>query len=162
MKDIMVTIGPTLKKLADDGHEIIVEGHTDNVPIHTSRFSSNWDLSTARATSVVQDMINSQHFPAKEMGAIGYGENRPLVANDTDEHRATNRRVVFFVKNKPAKYDNGQGKKPAEGEGGQTAAVVSDSNAPPVEEAAPAVPTEPTTETALPLPAEAPAEQTQQ
>jgi flagellar motor protein MotB len=99
MVEILSKITPMLKKLAVDGHDVVVEGHTDNVPIHNARFSSNWELSTARATSVVQHMITSLGMPPAHMGAIGYGEFHPIVANDTDEHRAKNRRVVFFVKN---------------------------------------------------------------
>lgn len=160
MLEILEKIGPSLKKLADEEHEIIVEGHTDDVPIHTSKFESNWELSTARATSVVHHMIHQLDFPAKEMGAIGYGENRPLVPNDTDEHRSMNRRVVFFVKNKPPKFDNGQKKAPDDATPApeQTAITISDANAPPVEETSAPRNTEPTTESSLPLPAEAPSE----
>ncbi len=110
MLEILDKIGPPLKKLAQEGHEIVVEGHTDNVPIHTSVFQSNWELSSARATNVVRDLIHHQSFPAAKMGAIGYGENRPLFPNDTPEHRASNRRVVFFVKNKPLQPTDGEKK----------------------------------------------------
>lgn len=102
MAEILATLAPALGDLAKGGHEIIVEGHTDDVPIHTARFSSNWELSTARATSVVHHLIRVHGLPAKNMGAIGYGEHHPLVPNDSDEHRSANRRVVFFVKNKPS------------------------------------------------------------
>jgi flagellar motor protein MotB len=166
MTEILGKLGPTLKKLADNEHEIVVEGHTDDIPIHTARFSSNWDLSTARATSVIQHMIRKQEFSPKLMGAIGYGEHRPLVANDSDEHRATNRRVVFFVKNKPPKFDNGEKKEGTKEESaGETAAataeeaaVVADANAPPAETGEDAPPSEPTAEADLPLPEEAPAD----
>lgn len=111
MDEILAKITPTLRKLAVDGHDIVVEGHTDDIPIHNAQFSSNWELSTARATAVVQHMIQSQGMPPEHMAAIGYGEFHPLVPNDTDEHRAKNRRVVFFVKNKPPNFDNGKKKK---------------------------------------------------
>src|SRR5438309_10854629 len=104
MDEILAKIAPTLRKLAKDGHDIVVEGHTDDIPIHNAHFSSNWELSTARATSVVQHLILDQSLPAQHMAAIGYGEYHPIAANDTDEHRAMNRRVVFFVKNKPADF----------------------------------------------------------
>jgi len=110
MDEILARITPTLRKLAKDGHDIVVEGHTDDVPIHNAHFSSNWELSTARATAVVHHMIQSLDMPPEHMAAIGYGQFHPLVANDTDEHRAKNRRVVFFVKNKPPNFDKG-GKK---------------------------------------------------
>src|SRR5882672_6128451 len=113
MAEILTKITPSLRKLAKDGHDIVVEGHTDNVPIHNAYFSSNWELSTARATSVVQHMIRSLGMPPAHMAAIGYGEFHPLVANDTDEHRAKNRRVVFFVKNKPPNFDKDKKGKPA-------------------------------------------------
>jgi chemotaxis protein MotB len=89
-------IYPILKKLSND-YEIIVEGHTDNVPIYTKQFQSNWELSTARATSVVRYLISKGIDPRK-ISAIGYGEYRPIAPNDTPENRQKNRRVVFFVK----------------------------------------------------------------
>jgi len=159
MVEILGKIGPALKKLADDQHDIIVEGHTDDVPINTAQFSSNWELSTARATSVVQHMIKGLKFPPQRMGAIGYGQFRPLVANDTDEHRATNRRVVFFVKNQPDKYQPSVKKPEASKE---AAAEETANNGPPAaeEESAAQTPanSEPSTDNALPLPQEAPAE----
>ncbi len=89
-------IYPILKKLSEE-YEIIVEGHTDNVPINTPQFPSNWELSTARATTVVKYLI-SKGIPPPKISAIGYGEFRPVVSNDTPENRQKNRRVVFFVK----------------------------------------------------------------
>jgi flagellar motor protein MotB len=153
MKEILAKIGPSLKNLTKEGHEIIVEGHTDDIPIHNARFSSNWELSTARATSVVQHMIRGLDFPAKNMGAIGYGEYHPLVPNDTDEHRATNRRVVFFVKNKPPDFSKDEkGKKPAVEEAEPAAEPATEA-----EPEATGPPAEPSTEESLPLPVEAPA-----
>lgn len=114
MVEVLAKIAPTLKNLAKEGHDIVVEGHTDNVPLRRSgRFASNWELSTGRATNVVQHMIRNMGFPPEHMAAIGYGEFHPLVANDTDEHRASNRRVVFFVKNKPPNFDKGKEKEGA-------------------------------------------------
>lgn len=95
---------PTLKKLSQD-YEIIVEGHTDNVPIFTKQFASNWELSTARATGVVRYLVNKGISP-KKISAIGYGEYRPVVSNDTPENRQKNRRVVFFVKTFSGKVKN--------------------------------------------------------
>lgn len=91
-------LSPTLKKLAEQ-HDIIVEGHTDNQRISNDYFDSNWELSTARATSVVRLMIDKYGFPPTRLAAIGYGEFRPIVLNDSPENRSKNRRVVFFIKN---------------------------------------------------------------
>lgn len=96
MIEVIDKILPTLKKLSKD-YEIIVEGHTDNVPINTPQFASNWELSTARATSVVRYIISKGIEPSK-ISAIGYGEYRPVAPNDTPQNRQKNRRVVFFVK----------------------------------------------------------------
>jgi chemotaxis protein MotB len=88
---------------------IRIEGHTDNVPIHTDAFPSNWELSTARAVNVLRYFIQHHRIDAKRMSAEGFGEFRPLVANDTEENRATNRRVVvIFIRpdlQNPAKED---------------------------------------------------------
>ncbi|OGR57695.1 MAG: hypothetical protein A2X34_00170 [Elusimicrobia bacterium GWC2_51_8] len=92
-------IAPVLKNLSGK-HDIIVEGHTDNIPIRTRQFATNWELSTARATSVVRGFLDLG-FPPKRMAAIGYGEFHPAVVNNTEENRRKNRRVVFFVKNTP-------------------------------------------------------------
>ena len=99
MKEILEKLAPALQGLVKDQHDIVVEGHTDDVPINNPHFPSNWELSTARATSVVQHMIHQLDFPPPSLAAIGYGQFHPLVPNDNPEHRAQNRRVVFFVKN---------------------------------------------------------------
>jgi len=74
-----------------------VEGHTDNVPIHTYRFPSNWDLSTARAVSVVKYFVEVGKINPTRLSAVGYGESRPLVPNDSAAHRAKNRRVEIVL-----------------------------------------------------------------
>lgn len=88
---------PNLRKLSED-HELLVEGHTDNLGIHNAYFDSNWELSTARATSVARLLIEKYGINKTHIGAVGYGETRPVAPNDTPENRARNRRVVFFVK----------------------------------------------------------------
>jgi len=80
-------------------NEIVVEGHTDNLPIHTQRFPSNWELSSARAISVARYFINKGISPSR-IGVVGYADSRPLFPNDTPGHRAANRRVEIFIKNK--------------------------------------------------------------
>ena len=77
-------------------HEIHIEGHTDNIPIHTANFPSNWELSTARASSVIRLFVDNG-VSAARLTAIGYGENRPVASNDTIEGRQRNRRVSIMI-----------------------------------------------------------------
>ncbi|MEZ5288943.1 MAG: OmpA family protein [Vicinamibacterales bacterium] len=72
----------------------MIEGHTDDLPIHTAQFPSNWELSTARATSAMRFMVGAGIEPVR-VGVAGYADLRPLQPNDSDEHRARNRRVEF-------------------------------------------------------------------
>ncbi len=74
-----------------------VEGHTDNVPIHTRRFPSNWELSVARAVSVVKYFAEVDKINPARLSAVGYGESRPLAPNDSPAHRARNRRVEIVL-----------------------------------------------------------------
>lgn len=76
---------------------IRIEGHTDNVPINTPRFPSNWELSVGRATSVVQHLIALHNFPSERLSATGYSEYRPKATNDTAAGRQKNRRVDFVI-----------------------------------------------------------------
>ncbi len=99
MRAQMDKLAPVLYKLAEK-HDIVVEGHTDNIPIYTRQFASNWELSTARATNVVKDLLG-KNFPPKHLAAVGYGEYHPIVPNDNEVNRKKNRRVVFFIKNNP-------------------------------------------------------------
>ncbi len=96
MLEQMDRLGPILRKLSDK-FDIVVEGHTDNIPIYTRQFASNWELSTARATNVVK-LLLEKDFNPKRMAAVGYGEYHPIVVNSTELNRKKNRRVVFFVK----------------------------------------------------------------
>jgi chemotaxis protein MotB len=87
----------TLEKIADafkavKGRIIRVEGHTDNVPIRTARFPSNWELSSARAIAVVR-MLQERGVDPTLLGAAGYAEYQPIATNDTPEGRAQNRRI---------------------------------------------------------------------
>ncbi len=78
---------------------IQVGGHTDNQAISTPRFHSNWDLSVARAGSVVRYMLKDQKLKPERFSVAGYGDSRPLVSNDTASNRAKNRRVdILFLK----------------------------------------------------------------
>ena len=78
-------------------NQIRVEGHTDDVPIHTPLFASNWELSTARATTVVQLLIEAGGLDPARLAAAGYAEYRPRLPNDSSDHRARNRRVDIVV-----------------------------------------------------------------
>jgi chemotaxis protein MotB len=91
---------PTLNKiagaLASSPYDIRIEGHTDNVPIHTEQFDSNWELSTTRATRLTRIFV-ADGFASYRMSASGYAEFHPVAPNDTAEGRAQNRRVDIIV-----------------------------------------------------------------
>jgi chemotaxis protein MotB len=91
---------PALKKIAEVintlPNAINVEGHTDNIPIGTLKFPSNWDLSSARATSVVQEFVKEGIDPTR-LSAIGYGEFHPIGDNTVEEGRFKNRRVTLVL-----------------------------------------------------------------
>jgi chemotaxis protein MotB len=82
--------------LKDDDHAIQVEGHTDNVPISSPLFASNWELSAVRASSVVRLFVNDGIAPSR-LVAVGYGSNLPVGSNDTPEGRLANRRVQLTI-----------------------------------------------------------------
>lgn len=82
--------------LATSDFPITIEGHTDNVPISTPQFPSNWELSAMRATTVLR-LFNDGGVGAERLTAIGYGETRPLETNTTVEGRARNRRVSILI-----------------------------------------------------------------
>lgn len=75
---------------------IEVEGHTDDIPIATAQFPSNWELSSGRASSVVRLMIDNG-VPAERLSVVGLASNQPLVPNDSPENRAKNRRVTITI-----------------------------------------------------------------
>jgi chemotaxis protein MotB len=74
-----------------------IEGHTDNVPIHTAQFHSNWELSTARATGLIEMFIDRYQFSPGRLAAAGYAEYHPVDSNSTAEGKAHNRRVDIVV-----------------------------------------------------------------
>ena len=78
-------------------NEIMVQGHTDNIPISSGTYKSNWELSTSRAVNVVKYFIETKGFDPTRFSATGYGEYRPLVDNATEENRAINRRVDILI-----------------------------------------------------------------
>ena len=93
-------IGAIISKTA---YLIRIEGHTDNLPIHTELFPSNWELSTARAVNVLRYFIKNHNIDPQRLAAEGFGEFHPLVANDSPENRAKNRRVEIIFINKAVK-----------------------------------------------------------
>ena len=76
---------------------IRIEGHTDDVPIRTAKFASNWELSTARASAVVAYLAGSGGLAPERLSAAGYGEYHPRVPNDNAENRAKNRRIDIVI-----------------------------------------------------------------
>jgi len=90
------------KVLAGYPHGLRIEGHTDNVPIHTARFASNWELSTTRATEMIKLFITRYSFTPGRLSAAGYAEFHPVTTNDKPEGRAFNRRLDVVVLAPPA------------------------------------------------------------
>jgi len=74
-----------------------VEGHTDNIPIRSGKYQSNWELSTSRATNIVQYLVGAYDYDPERMAAAGYGEYKPVADNGTVEGRAKNRRVDIVL-----------------------------------------------------------------
>jgi chemotaxis protein MotB len=95
--DTITTLAKIASSLSQTPYDLRVEGHTDNVPIHTGEFESNWELSTARATRIARLMLGSKVIPAERISAAGYAEFHPVASNDTAEGRSENRRVDLVV-----------------------------------------------------------------
>jgi len=76
---------------------IIIEGHTDNVPIKTKEYANNMELSIARAISVLNYFVKEKGLPPERFAVVGYGEYRPVAPNDTEENRARNRRIEIII-----------------------------------------------------------------
>jgi len=101
--DIKQDVFPSLNKIAVvlkenvEDRNIGIEGHTDNEPIKHSKWKSNWELSTSRATSVLHYLVDTKGINPKRVAAIGYGEYRPVSSNDTASGRRQNRRVEIVI-----------------------------------------------------------------
>jgi len=95
-KNALVLLGQIAAILKEQKNAVRVEGFTDNVPIHTVRYPSNWELSSARAAAVVQLFIE-EGVDSSRLVAAGYGEFQPVGPNDTPENRTRNRRVVLMI-----------------------------------------------------------------
>jgi len=116
---------PILERVAsilkDSEGKIIVAGHTDNVPIYTERFRSNWELSAARAVSVAHEMMLATKIPSDRFLVQGFADTKPMTKNDTPANRARNRRVEIILQqgdDKPSADDGISGKKPLTGKAG--------------------------------------------
>ena len=93
-KKALDAIGPILLSVPN---QLQIEGHTDERPISTARFPSNWELSTARATAVLRHLVNVDDIPAARIGAAGYADSRPVDPRSTPEAWARNRRVEIII-----------------------------------------------------------------
>ena len=85
--------------LKDIPNHIRIEGHTDNLPISTEKFPSNWELSVNRATVCIRYLIENHNFRPDRISALGYGEYRPIATNDNSDGQRQNRRVDIIVLN---------------------------------------------------------------
>ncbi|MBN7769591.1 flagellar motor protein MotD [Marinobacter daepoensis] len=94
--DSFEVINKIARVLRGRDNAVKVEGFTDNQPIRTSRFPSNWELSTARAAAVAR-MLTMEGVEPERLAAVGYGEFQPVARNDTEEGRRRNRRVVLLI-----------------------------------------------------------------
>jgi chemotaxis protein MotB len=106
---VLKQVSDVLSKVTDK--QIRIEGHTDNVPISTKlqdRFKTNWELSTARATTVVRYLIDQGGIDRQYLAAVGYADTRPVASNDSEEGRASNRRIEIVLYPRDLKEIAGQ------------------------------------------------------
>ena len=85
------------EEMKDGVKQVLIDGHTDNVPTKTAIYPSNWELSSARASSVARFIIEKMRYPSKLLVVSGYGSERPIKPNSSDDNRAANRRVEIKV-----------------------------------------------------------------
>ena len=97
LSEAMPVIDEVARVLVGLPNGIRIEGHTDNVPISTARFPSNWDLSTARSLKILKYFIDAHGYDPRKLSALGFGEFRPIDTNDTPSGRIKNRRVDIMV-----------------------------------------------------------------
>ena len=106
---VLKQVGDVLNQISDK--QIRIEGHTDNVPISSKlqdRFKTNWELSTARATTVVRYLIDQGGVYRQYLSAVGYADTHPLASNDSEEGRSSNRRIEIVLYPKDLKHIAGQ------------------------------------------------------
>jgi len=97
----MQSIEKIAKTIRDLPNPVRLEGHTDSIPIHNERFSSNWELSTARSIAMLQVFTGQYGLPNDRFSVAGYAETKPIDTNDSVEGRAHNRRVDIVILNQP-------------------------------------------------------------
>lgn len=101
----LAEVKPEAKKTLDEivttltkiDNPVIIEGHTDSVPIKTEKYPSNWELSTARATNIIAYIMSKNVISPKRLSAVGYGEYMPIGDNTTNSGRISNRRVDIII-----------------------------------------------------------------
>ena len=103
-QNLLNPLADTLAKLPT-GYLVTVQGYTDDRPIHTATMTSNWDLSTARAVSVVH-LFEDRSVPGESLSAEGFSKYRPVSENDTEAGRAANRRVEILITTPKQKEDS--------------------------------------------------------
>lgn len=101
-KEVLETITTIINEHDND---VLIEGHTDNVPMNNKEFASNWELSAARALSAVTYFVHDKKIDPMRFSVKGYGEYKPLVPNDTPENRAINRRIDILMVEQKVKGD---------------------------------------------------------
>ncbi|PHV71749.1 flagellar motor protein MotB [Sporanaerobium hydrogeniformans] len=94
---VLNTLGVKLQNYLSSGYRLRFEGHTDNRPIKTAQFKSNWYLSAARAIAVTEFFVNEMEFNPAHISTEGFGEHNPIATNNTPEGRAMNRRVEIKI-----------------------------------------------------------------
>jgi chemotaxis protein MotB len=97
---ILESVCDILVKYQDEIRMLSIEGHTDNLPISTTQFDSNWELSTSRAVNVLRRVLDLSAIDPSKFSAVGLGEFHPIADNTTEEGRAQNRRVDFIIETK--------------------------------------------------------------
>ncbi len=93
----MITLDRIAASLDKFKNPIVIEGHTDSMPIRNEKYPSNWELSTSRATNIIKYLTEKYKFPPSRLSAVGYGEFMPIEKNDTPQGRAKNRRVDIII-----------------------------------------------------------------
>lgn len=99
--DLRVSAARALDKIGDmlreSNRNLIIEGHTDNEPVHNTHFASNWELSALRATKVLRYLSLKKNIDPKRMAAIAYADQKPLQSNESEEGRSANRRIEILI-----------------------------------------------------------------
>lgn len=96
-EEVMPDLEAVAKTLRDLPNDVRIEGHTDSIPIRSSSYRSNWELSSGRAAAVLSFFVNTSGLSEGRLSVAGYGSQRPLASNDTQEGRSQNRRVDIVV-----------------------------------------------------------------